>query len=469
MLLKKYCLLFLFSIALVACGGDDSAAPVNPPQGGDDDQEAPLQAAFTSFSIPASGNVTTVNADVDLGSNTIAVFLPANTDLTMLIPSFQTTSGAIALVNGVEITSGETAVDFSNNPIFEVRASDGTSNMYTTNITTNFSSLDAAIQSVMQGFNAPGMQVAITKGEKLVYANQYGFADLQGQEAVTENSLFRIASVSKPITIMAIFSLIEAGSLSFDDSVFGNAGVLGTTYGTPPYNTDIENITVKHLVEHTSGWTNNPFDPMFANINWSQAEVISDMVDNRPLETTPGDTYYYSNFGYAVLGRVVEAASGMSYSDYVKQAVLAPAGITAMEIAGNTLNDKLPNEVEYFGQEGFSPYAMNVTRMDSHGGWVASATDLARLLVVVDGDNGVADILSSTSLGQSFLGFDSWVFFGSLPGTSSVASKNNNEYNFSILANTRTVPDVNEILLAMQAVVANEIESRSNWPSYDLF
>jgi CubicO group peptidase (beta-lactamase class C family) len=114
------------------------------------------------------------------------------------------------------------------------------------------------------------------------------------------------------------------------------------------------------------------------------AQLITWTLDNRPLDHVPGTNYDYSNFGYCILGRVIEEITGQTYEQAVKTLVLTPIGITDMTIGGNTFAQKLPKEVTYYGQYGEDPYAMNVSRMDSHGGWIATAADLARFLVYID-------------------------------------------------------------------------------------
>lgn len=126
--------------------------------------------------------------------------------------------------------------------------------------------------------------------------------------------------------------------------------------------------------------------------------LISSTLNSRPLEYTPGAHYDYSNFGYCLLGRIIEKITGQTYEEAVKTLVLAPMGITSMKIGGNTLADRLPKEVRYYGQSGEDPYIHNIRRMDAHGGWVASAKDLARFLVYVDGFPVRPDILSSQAL-----------------------------------------------------------------------
>jgi CubicO group peptidase (beta-lactamase class C family) len=103
--------------------------------------------------------------------------------------------------------------------------------------------------------------------------------------------------------------------------------------------------------------------------------------------------YLHSNFGYCVLGRVIEKLTGRTYEAAVRERVLRPCGISSMRISGNTLAERAGREVVYYDQDGEDPYRMNVRRMDSHGGWLATPTDLVRFLVRVDGFPTKPDIL----------------------------------------------------------------------------
>jgi len=447
-------------------GGDDSVVIITDDDGGG--QQQTNANLLISFTIPAGVNNLVIPADVQIDGTELKIFFPANTDRSSIISSFSISANAILKVGGIDVVSGSTPINFNDVIILTVVAENGNEKDYFVSSEANFTGLDASVQSIRGFYNAPGFQLAITRNEKLVYTNSYGFADIGGQENVTDLSVFRIASISKPITAVAIFKLVQDGLLELDDTVFGSGGVLGNDFGTAPYDVNIENITVKHLLDHKSGWTNDPYDPMFVNLSWSQSQIIGDMVDNRPLANEPGSTSFYLNFGYSVLGRVIEKVSGQAYDTYVKQEILSPAGISSMEIARNSINEKWPNEVEYFSQEGFSPYTdMDVTRMDSHGGWVASATDLSRFLVTVDGNSNVTDVLGDEMLNNANIG-NNWWFAGSLPGTSSVIGRNNDTFTFVILTNTRTA-DVQAILNDMKTIMVSYIESRSSWPEYDLF
>jgi CubicO group peptidase (beta-lactamase class C family) len=228
----------------------------------------------------------------------------------------------------------------------------------------------------MARYKLPGMSIAITKNECLVYAPGYGYANKKCEPAHA-NHLFRVASVSNPITSISIMKLIEQGKFNLDSRVFGRRALIGTTYGTTPYSSGsgISNIRIRDLLEYRSGWSNTGGDPMFMNFT-THTQVMDFMIDNRPLMATPGTGDEYLNFGYTVLGRVIEKVTGMSYQNDVKRKILNPAGVSKMKIAASLQNNKAAGEVVYYPS---SAYNLKPAYMDAHGGWIASAIDLARL------------------------------------------------------------------------------------------
>ena len=195
--------------------------------------------------------------------------------------------------------------------------------------------------SFMTRWGVPGMQVAIARADAIAYNAAFGLADATKATPLTTANLFRIASLSKPITSVAIYKLIEAGKLTLGSRVFGPGALLGTRYGSKPYSAALRSVTVGHLLTHTAGgWPNDAADPMFLFPSMTIQDLISWTLDNRPLTNVPGTSYAYSNFGYAVLGRVIETLSGKGYGSYVANTVLKPCGISAMKLAGNTLADR---------------------------------------------------------------------------------------------------------------------------------
>lgn len=315
--------------------------------------------------------------------------------------------------------------------------------------------VDTVVARFMKKYKVPGMSIAIAKDGKLVYAKGYGYANIATGEKVTPAHLFRIASVSKPITAAAIFQFLETDCIVLDSKVFGDDGILGNDYGTLPANSKIKDITVQQLLQHTSGgWTNDSHDPMFTDPALSHEQVIRNTLKNEALINEPGKAYAYSNFGYCVLGRIIEKISGgMGYEEYVRKKLLSKAGVTSMQIGGNRLSDKKPNETIYYGQGNDDPYRYNITRMDAHGGWIATATDLLRFVFSVDGFATKPDILSAASIktmttassaneryacGWLVNTANNWWHNGSLPGTASELVRANNGFSWAILANTRS-------------------------------
>ncbi|HEX3799817.1 MAG TPA: serine hydrolase domain-containing protein [Verrucomicrobiae bacterium] len=311
-------------------------------------------------------------------------------------------------------------------------------------------------QKLMQECHAPGLSVAIARHGQFVYQRGFGYADKASGESVTTASRFRIASISKPFTSVAIFSLIEAGRLRLDDLIFGAKGILQFDYGAS-YPELVSKITLHHLLTHTcGGWDNNSgIDPMFYKPEWNHRELIAWAVQEQPLKFEPGAHYSYSNFGYCLLGRVIEKITGQSYAGFVQRAMLDKCGIKDMQVGGNTFAQRAAGEVVYYGQpgSGTNPYDMNITRMDSHGGWMATASDLVQFAMHVDGFKTTKNILTAESIrtmttgstanphyacGWAVNSVPNWWHSGSLPGTLSIMVRTASGLCWAALTNTRT-------------------------------
>jgi CubicO group peptidase (beta-lactamase class C family) len=305
-------------------------------------------------------------------------------------------------------------------------------------------------QGFMDKFDVPGLSFAIGYAGAIVHQAAFGVADREQNEATTPQHLFRIASVSKMITSVTLFRLIEENRVKLSDRVFGPGALLGTDYGAPPYSPGIDQITLENLLTHTGGgWTNDNRDPMFTHPHMDHAQLITWTLANRPLDRPPGQHYAYSNFGYCVLGRVIEKLTGQRYAEHVRTEVLGRCGITDMTIAGNTRDQRQAGEVAYYCRVE-SPYEMNVRRMDSHGGWLATPTDLVQFLMHVDGYSRPANILrphtiqtmtTAPSYSPDYAkGFcintsGNWWHNGSLPGTSTIAVRTHGGFCWAAFTN----------------------------------
>ena len=219
---------------------------------------------------------------------------------------------------------------------------------------------DELMTTFMREHKPPGAALAVTYHGRLVYARGFGYADLEKHEPVRPASLFRIASVSKPFTATAVMHLVEQGKLKLDDRVFPILKLQPHLERGARFDPRWHDITVRHCLQHTGGWNRDKsFDPMAAETAEQVAKALSVPLPiiprqiirytmGKPLDFDPGTAYAYSNFGYCVLGRVIEAVSGKPYHEFVRQTILAPLGIHGMQLGKNLLKDRAPGEVKYY-------------------------------------------------------------------------------------------------------------------------
>lgn len=322
----------------------------------------------------------------------------------------------------------------------------------------------------MQKWAVPGLACSVARNGSVIARRTFGYANPITREVVTPDTRFRIASVSKPITSAAIFRLIEQGQLALTDRVFGAGARLGTTFGTTPYGMYITSITIQHLLQHTAGgWTNDGMDPMFGQPALSANDLISWTLDNRPLANSPGTNFAYSNFGYCILGRIIEAVTGQSYENWVRANILGPSGVTDMRIAGDTGPERQWPEATYWGKDTDNPYDMRVHRMDAHGGWLATATDLLHFGLRVDGFASPPDILQAGTIttmmtasaanttyacGWGVDGLGTRQHNGLLPGTLSLLQRTDARHEWAAVCNAGSVgtPILGEFLMAIGQV-----------------
>jgi N-acyl-D-amino-acid deacylase len=270
-------------------------------------------------------------------------------------------------------------------------------------------SFDQEMEQFMRAREVPGGAVAVVKNGKLVYAHGYGWADREKRQPVQAESLFRIASISKPITAVAVLQLVERGKLRLDDRAFDLVKLPPVLAKGEAPDPRLAKITIRQLLQHSGGWDRDKsFDPMFRPDQIAAAvgtpaparpEAVIRYMLGKPLDTDPGTHYAYSNFGYCVLGRVIEKVSGLGYEEYVRQNMLAPAHVTTMRLGATRESGRLPNEVRYYtpsnrtsrsvfpdqpGEVSACYGSFFVEAMDAHGGWVGSAVDLVKFAAALD-------------------------------------------------------------------------------------
>lgn len=321
-------------------------------------------------------------------------------------------------------------------------------------ITTLPEPAETLARNYMKEFAVPGLQLTYRRGSRELYNGCFGEADHAEHRSVKPDSLFRIASNSKAFTSAAIFLLVEAGRLQLTDRVFAPDGLLPQFAELGEHQDWLHAITVHQLLTHTGGgWGNERNDPMFEKPGFNHEELIRWALETHPLQHPPGEKYAYSNFGYCVLGRVIERVSKKSYAEFVQQHVLRPARIHDMRIG---TNQSAANEVRYYGQDNQRPYDIPIFRMDAHGGWIASAADMANFMAGLfspSDDEGAPPILKPESLKTMIAGTqanpnyacglainkagNAW-HTGSLPGTMSLMVHTHGKMVWAVVLNTRS-------------------------------
>ena len=375
---------------------------------------------------------------------------------------------------------------------------------------------DRLIPSFLEQWEVPGASIAIVNDGQLLFVKGYGLADVEGDDPVKPDSLFRIASISKPITAVAVLQLVEEDLLDLEESVFEILKEFQPPEGATR-DPRLDEITVLHLLQHTGGWDRNKsYDPMWiphriqSELGVQKPVSCRDVIQfmlGQPLDFDPGTKYAYSNFGYCLLGRVIEEKTGQSYEEYVKERVLGPMGITGIRIGGTLPEERAEDEVNYYGYPGQNlaysvmpktpdrvpwPYGGFYLRgRDSVGGWIASAIDLVRFVTSIDGSRPPSVLEPATVqamvsrpapplwedtsyfYGMGWLvrpaGDDAnWWHSGSQPGTSSLLVRTHHGFAWAALFNSRP-KEQGDFGLAVDRLMWNGIREVSQWPSDDLF
>ncbi len=169
----------------------------------------------------------------------------------------------------------------------------------------------------------PGFAYGVVLDGELVYSGAFGFANLERRIPATTRSLFRIASMSKSFTALAILQLRDAGKLRLDDPVSMYVPEMaGLTYLT----TDAPEITIRHLLTHSAGFPeDNPWgDRQLADSDEELRKLIREGVS---FSNVPGIEFEYSNLGFALLGQIVQVVSGQEFQDYTREHIFEPLGM----------------------------------------------------------------------------------------------------------------------------------------------
>lgn len=320
----------------------------------------------------------------------------------------------------------------------------------------DIAAVDSQIENFISQYDIPGASLAISKNGKLVYQKAYGMADQTQNKVMELKTQMRVASVSKTFTGLAIMLLVQDGEINLEDKVFGEGGILGTTYGTKTYTDRVKQVTVRNLLQMTTGgWVvNGNRDAIDYEQGRTNDGFFNWMMDNATLNFNPGSQYWYINTNYFVAARIVEEVSGKSFEQFVKERITEPLKMTSTAYAKNGIQGRLPNEAIYYGQGGTKgfEYTFNIERRDGDGGLVTTAPDLLRFVTAIDGNTSRPDLLESAFYNQFIqgssanAGFANGIalsnqikfFYGALPGTRSAYMFHSNGMAAALIFNGNT-------------------------------
>lgn len=443
---------FLFLFILASCSKKDDPTPTPPPP---TVPTTPSSAKeITNISVLKAEN-TSITGDGYLYKSGLKLYvsIPLGSSLSNVKVNFNLSTKASIKIDGTILPNNSGLVDLTRTVTAIVTAEDGSSATYTILAQLGIKDIDAMIFPFIEKYGIPAASYAIGKNslENVVYKNASGFANVDTKERATPNHLFRLASMTKQHTAIAIMTLIQQGKIGINDLVFGPTGILKASF--PMVGQMSAKVTVKHLLEHTAGYTG---DPMFITsyAGYSLDQRIQMMLNSAQSE--PGTKYYYYNMGYATLGKIIEVISGKDYETYLKE-IYAPTGIMRMRLSSTTAVSVAQDEAVCYAQGGSNAYGNDMNVIKAAAGVAINTEDLFKILYAVDGGSIRPDILNPTTRALMFTPstafsgyakgwrtnhslFSGFYHGGNLAGTATFWIYGN-EYSAAILLNSRNNDD----------------------------
>lgn len=245
--------------------------------------------------------------------------------------------------------------------------------------------IEAAVSRFMSSTHVPGISVAVVENGEFEWASGYGFADLENNVPASEHTLFRLGSISKPLTATGAMELWEQGKLDLDAPVQKYC---------PAFPQKSAPITTRLVMGHLAGIrhykSSSQDDPEVGNTRHFDNPIQSglDFFKNDPLLSDPGKQFHYSTQGYTLVGCVMEGASSTKYVDFMLHNVFALAGMN--ETQADNRFAIIPYRTRFY-QKTKDGTVENADFLDSSykipgGGWLSSADDMARFEVAILSD-----------------------------------------------------------------------------------
>lgn len=364
---------------------------------------------------------------------------------------------------------------------------------------------DTSIRTFMRYWGIRGGSFALMRNDSLLYAKGYGYANTEDSTLCDVKNIFRVASVSKLLTAIAIMHLEETGQLSTQDFVFGEEGILNDALFLNYRDKKIKKITVEHLLRHTSGFSNPHGDAAFNMelvakfLDKPLPLTMDDMVlyaSKNKLRAVPGGRFNYSNLGYIVLSKVIEKVSGMPYETYVKDSILFPIGCYDIHLANNYAEGFRENEVTYYEVKEAEPVPAfdgtdtlvmkslggnDVRGLYGAGGWVASPVELLKLVAAINKCPVKKDFLTQESIefmtpygksskpaGWASSSAKFWLRTGSMSGTSALIKAEKDGYTWVFISNSSSWNGPG-LARQMNRAITQALRKVKKWPEADYF
>jgi serine beta-lactamase-like protein LACTB len=237
--------------------------------------------------------------------------------------------------------------------------------------------IQTLIEDEMAKQRIPAVSVSVVMDGRAVWARGFGFADLEHRVSATPQTVYRIASVSKPLTATAAMQLAERGKLDLDAPI--------QRY-VPSFPAKPWTLTARHLLQHTSGVRHYRPDEDVNRRHYATLTEALDQFKDDPLLFEPGTNFRYTSFGFVLLGAVIEGAAGVTYAGYVRSNILEPCGMSSTR--PDDSEAIIPNRARGYRLDGAGNVANCVWVDQSNklpgGGWLSTVEDLARFAIAID-------------------------------------------------------------------------------------
>lgn len=247
--------------------------------------------------------------------------------------------------------------------------------------------IEVAIAAWMAKHKAPALSVAIVRDNQIRFLKGYGLADVENNVAAHSDTAFRLASITKSMTAIAVMQLVERGKIDLDAPVHKYCPAYPEKQALKDAPDKKFSITVRQLLIHQSGVRHNkaPEEVVGTKHYNSIAEAVGAFAAD-PLVVEPGTKYSYSTPGYTLLGCAIEGASGVTYIDYLRENIFKLAGMTRTFV--DDVYAIIPNRARGYrktekGEVTNAPFHDTSVKIPG-GGLVTTVEDLAKFAVAVN-------------------------------------------------------------------------------------